>query len=95
VREVVIRAVASENDASKCSISHDVPAVIFSVSGYTGNSFHDMSDVLIPLYLASFQYKGRVKFFTTDYKYKQWWVQKYKLVLRRLSHQSNSSSLSI
>jgi hypothetical protein len=84
VREVVIRAVASENDAPKCSISHDVPAVIFSVGGYTGNFFHDMSDVLIPLYLTSFQYKGRVKFFITDYK--QWWVQKYKPVLRRLSH---------
>ncbi|CAD6232443.1 unnamed protein product [Miscanthus lutarioriparius] len=84
VREVVIRAVASENDAPKCSISHDVPAVIFSVGGYTGNFFHDMSDVLIPLYLTSFQHKGRVKFFITDYK--QWWVQKYKPVLRRLSH---------
>ncbi|CAD6239349.1 unnamed protein product [Miscanthus lutarioriparius] len=65
-------------------ISHDVPAVIFSVGGYTGNFFHDMSDVLIPLYLTSFQYKGRVKFFMTNYK--QWWVQKYKPVLRRLSH---------
>jgi len=84
VREVVIRAVSNENDAPKCSISHDVPAVIFSVGGYTGNFFHDMSDVLIPLYLTSFQYKGRVKFFITNYK--QWWIQKYKPVLRRLSH---------
>ncbi|XP_066308544.1 beta-1,2-xylosyltransferease XAX1-like isoform X3 [Miscanthus floridulus] len=84
VREVVIRAVANENDAPKCSIRHDVPAVIFSVGGYTGNFFHDMSDVLIPLYLTSFQYEGRVKFFMTNYK--QWWVQKYKPVLRRLSH---------
>ncbi|CAO2209197.1 unnamed protein product [Urochloa humidicola] len=84
VTEVDIRASASENDAPKCSISHDVPAVIFSIGGYTGNFFHDMSDVLIPLYLTSFRFKGRVKFFITNYK--QWWIQKYKPMLRRLSH---------
>uniref|UniRef100_A0A0A9CJJ6 Glycosyltransferase 61 catalytic domain-containing protein n=1 Tax=Arundo donax TaxID=35708 RepID=A0A0A9CJJ6_ARUDO len=43
-----------------------------------------MSDVLIPLYLTSFGFKGRVKFFITNYK--QWWIQKYKPMLRRLSH---------
>jgi hypothetical protein len=70
VREVVIRAAASENDAPECSVDHDVPAVIFSIGGYTGNFFHDMSDVLIPLYLTTFWFKGRVKIFVTDYK--QW-----------------------
>ncbi|CAO2193366.1 unnamed protein product [Urochloa humidicola] len=84
VTEVDIRASVSENDAPKCSISHDIPAVIFSIGGYTGNFFHDMSDVLIPLYLTSFRFKGRVKFFITNYK--QWWIQKYKPMLRRLSH---------
>lgn len=84
VKEVDIRAAASENDAPRCSINHDVPAVVFSVGGYTGNFFHDVSDVLIPLYLTSFRFKGRVKFFITNYK--QWWIQKYKPMLRRLSH---------
>ncbi|KAG2587336.1 hypothetical protein PVAP13_5NG135100 [Panicum virgatum] len=84
VTEVDIRAAASENDAPKCSITHDVPAVIFSIGGYTGNFFHNMSDVLIPLYLTSFRFKGQVKFFITNYK--QWWIQKYKPMLRRLSH---------
>ncbi|CAO2174374.1 unnamed protein product [Urochloa humidicola] len=84
VTEVDIRASASENDAPNCSINHDIPAVIFSIGGYTGNFFHDMSDVLIPLYLTSFRFKGRVKFFITNYK--QWWIQKYKPMLRRLSH---------
>ncbi|RLN24460.1 uncharacterized protein C2845_PM07G02260 [Panicum miliaceum] len=55
VTEVDIREAASENDAPKCSISHDVPA-----------------------------FKGQVKFFITNYK--QWWIQKYKPMLRRLSH---------
>lgn len=83
VREVVIKAAASESDTPKCSVSHDVPAVIFSIGGYTGNFFHDMSDVLIPLYQTSFRFKGRVRFFIANYK--QWWLRKYKPMLRRLS----------
>ncbi|KAL5226698.1 hypothetical protein ABZP36_014963 [Zizania latifolia] len=85
VREVAIRAAASEGDAPRCNVSHhDVPAVIFSIGGYTGNFFHDMADVLVPLYLTSFHFKGKVQFFIANYK--QWWIQKYKPVLRRLSH---------
>ncbi|KAE8775161.1 hga5 [Hordeum vulgare] len=84
VREVAIKTVANGSDAPECSVRHgDIPAVVFSVGGYTGNFFHDMSDVLIPLYLTSFQFKGRVQFFVTDYK--QWWLKKYKPILRRLS----------
>ncbi|XP_044352682.1 beta-1,2-xylosyltransferease XAX1-like [Triticum aestivum] len=84
VREVAIKTVANGSDAPECSVRHgDIPAVVFSVGGYTGNFFHDMSDVLIPLYLTSFQFKGRVQFFVTDYK--QWWVKKYKPILQRLS----------
>nr|CDM80461.1 unnamed protein product [Triticum aestivum] len=84
VREVAIKTVANGSDAPECSVGHgDIPAVVFSVGGYTRNFFHDMSDVLIPLYLTAFQFKGRVQFFVTDYK--QWWLKKYKPILRRLS----------
>uniref|UniRef100_A0A8I6X359 Glycosyltransferase 61 catalytic domain-containing protein n=1 Tax=Hordeum vulgare subsp. vulgare TaxID=112509 RepID=A0A8I6X359_HORVV len=84
VREVAIKTVANGSDAPECSVRHgDIPAVVFSVGGYTGNFFHDMSDVLIPPYLTSFHFKGRVQFFVTDYK--QWWLKKYKPILRRLS----------
>ncbi|VAH55330.1 unnamed protein product [Triticum turgidum subsp. durum] len=84
VREVAIKTVANGSDAPECSVRHgDIPAVVFSVGGSTGNFFHDMSDVLIPLYLTSVQFNGRVKYFVTDYK--QWWLKKYKPILRRLS----------
>ncbi|KAG8053634.1 hypothetical protein GUJ93_ZPchr0001g32200 [Zizania palustris] len=85
VREVAVRAAASEGVAPRCNVTHHgVPAVIFSIGGYTGNFFHDMADVLVPLYLTSFHFKGKVQFFVANYK--QWWIQKYKPVLRRLSH---------
>ncbi|KAF0899032.1 hypothetical protein E2562_012720 [Oryza meyeriana var. granulata] len=84
VREVAITSAASEGDAPRCNVSHGVPAVIFSIGGYTGNFFHDMADVLVPLYLTTFHFKGKVQLFIANYK--QWWIQKYKPVLRRLSH---------
>ncbi|XP_006643720.2 beta-1,2-xylosyltransferease XAX1-like [Oryza brachyantha] len=83
VREVAITSAASEGDAPRCNVSHGVPAVIFSIGGYTGNFFHDMADVLVPLYLTTFHFKGKVQLFVANYK--QWWIQKYKPVLRRLS----------
>uniref|UniRef100_A0A0E0JDE1 Glycosyltransferase 61 catalytic domain-containing protein n=1 Tax=Oryza punctata TaxID=4537 RepID=A0A0E0JDE1_ORYPU len=86
VREVAITSAASEGDAPICNVSHGVPAVIFSIGGYTGNFFHDMADVLVPLYLTTFHFKGKVQLFVANYK--QWWIQKYKPVLRRLSHRA-------
>lgn len=86
VREVAITSAASEGDAPSCNVSHGVPAVIFSIGGYTGNFFHDMADVLVPLYLTTFHFKGKVQLFVANYK--QWWIQKYKPVLRRLSHRA-------
>lgn len=86
VREVAITSAASEGDAPSCNVSHGFPAVIFSIGGYTGNFFHDMADVLVPLYLTTFHFKGKVQLFVANYK--QWWIQKYKPVLRRLSHRA-------
>ncbi|XP_052142151.1 beta-1,2-xylosyltransferease XAX1-like isoform X2 [Oryza glaberrima] len=86
VREVAITSAASEGDAPSCNVSHGIPAVIFSIGGYTGNFFHDMADVLVPLYLTTFHFKGKVQLFVANYK--QWWIQKYKPVLRRLSHRA-------
>ncbi|KAI0522489.1 hypothetical protein KFK09_004868 [Dendrobium nobile] len=66
-----------------CTVKQTVPAVIFSVNGYTGNIFHDFTDVLIPLFISSHQFHGQVQFLVTDVK--QWWLNKYKLILKHLS----------
>nr|CAD1838388.1 unnamed protein product [Ananas comosus var. bracteatus] len=40
--------VKSSKEAPQCTKHHDVPALVFSISGYTGNLFHDFTDVLVP-----------------------------------------------
>ncbi|KAL6559457.1 hypothetical protein OROGR_004574 [Orobanche gracilis] len=60
-----------------------VPAVVFSTGGYTGNQFHDFTDVLIPLYLTSRPFNGSVVFLVTDSRYS--WTSKYRQILRKLS----------
>ncbi len=68
----------------RCTVSHTVPAIIFSAGAYMGNHFHDFTDVLIPLFLTSHEYHGKVQFLTTNMK--PWWTRKHKRTLALLSH---------
>nr|GLL47539.1 uncharacterized protein LOC109163084 [Ipomoea trifida] len=47
------RPVVQQHNRGVCTRNHNVPAVVFSTAGYSGNLFHDFSDLLIPLYLTS------------------------------------------
>ncbi|AET05533.2 glycosyltransferase, putative [Medicago truncatula] len=42
---------ASHHQVPQCTENHSIPAVIFSTAGYTGNHFHEFSDIIIPLFL--------------------------------------------
>ncbi|XP_062218957.1 beta-1,2-xylosyltransferease XAX1-like [Phragmites australis] len=84
VVEVTVKSVPSAAVAPKCTKLHRVPAVVFSVAGYTDNFFHDMTDVMIPVFLTTAHLKGEVQLLITNYK--PWWVQKYTPVLRKLSN---------
>ncbi|KAF0923272.1 hypothetical protein E2562_005236 [Oryza meyeriana var. granulata] len=84
VVEVTVKSVPSEAAAPKCTKQHAVPAVVFSVAGYTDNFFHDMTDAMIPLFLTAAHLKGEVQLLITNYK--PWWVQKYTPLLRKLSN---------
>ncbi|CAA0826880.1 Glycosyltransferase family 61 protein [Striga hermonthica] len=59
------------------------PAVLFSGGGYSGNHFHDFTDILIPLYLTAKQFNRDVHLLVADPRRE--WLQKYKLVLGKLS----------
>ncbi|KAH7843501.1 hypothetical protein Vadar_017371 [Vaccinium darrowii] len=67
----------------KCDVKHDVPAVFFSTSGYTGNIYHEFNDGILPLYITSQHFKKKVVFVITEYH--DWWVSKYGDILLRLS----------
>lgn len=65
-----------------CRYHHRLPAVIFS-SGSTGNVFHEMNEIIIPLYITTKQFQSRVLFLLEDYKPS--FMTKYGSVLARLS----------
>lgn len=67
-----------------CSRHFTIPAVIFSTGGYSGNHFHDFTDLLIPLYLTSHHFHGKVIFLISDKR--STWISKYNLVLHKLSN---------
>lgn len=75
-----------------CDYSHRVPAVIFSSSGFIGNQFHELDDIIIPLFLTSRHFKSHVRFILVDYK--PWFVTKCKWILSHLSHYEVMNSAS-
>ncbi|KAG6475140.1 hypothetical protein ZIOFF_064358 [Zingiber officinale] len=81
VRELTVKAV--DVSAPQCTVRHAAPAVVFSAGGYTGNLFHDFTDVLIPLFLAARQLDGEVQFVVSDMN--PWWVYRYLPVFQKLS----------
>ncbi|KAH1114418.1 hypothetical protein J1N35_007796 [Gossypium stocksii] len=68
---------------NSCDVIHDVPAVIFSTGGYTGNVYHEFNDGIIPLYITSQQFNKEVVFVILEYH--DWWVMKYADILPHLS----------
>nr|UFQ91318.1 xylan arabinosyltransferase 2 [Panicum virgatum] len=69
--------------APECTKYHDVPAVIFALTGYTGNLFHDFTDVLVPLFTTANEFNGEVQFLITDMAI--WWTRKYAVVFEKLT----------
>ncbi|KAL8492498.1 hypothetical protein ACS0TY_023904 [Phlomoides rotata] len=71
------------NNIPKCSKKHSLPAILFSLGGFSGNHFHDFADLIVPLYSTSSHLKRKVHFLATDYK--PWWPSKYRKLLDMLT----------
>ncbi|XP_010916272.1 beta-1,2-xylosyltransferase XYXT1 isoform X2 [Elaeis guineensis] len=84
VREVSLKSLENYEEAPRCTVHHTVPAIVFSIAGYTGNYFHDFTDVLVPLFLTSYQFNGEVQFLVTNFKL--WWIHKYLPIFKKLSN---------
>ncbi|KAM0944599.1 putative glycosyltransferase 61 [Dioscorea sansibarensis] len=65
-----------------CTITHTSPAVVFSTGGFAGNFFHDINDVLIPLFLTAGHLRTSALMI---FDYQPWWALKYNLLLSSLS----------
>lgn len=84
-RKWLVKPVSTDHqEIPQCTRNHNVPAILFSIGGYTGNHFHDFTDVVIPLFITSRKYKGEVQFLITDIR--PWWIEKFKAVLKGLSN---------
>ncbi|XP_050377344.1 beta-1,2-xylosyltransferase XYXT1-like [Argentina anserina] len=80
----VKQASTDDQEIPQCGRNHNVPAILFSSGGYTGNHFHDFTDVVIPLFITSRKYKGEVQFLVTDKR--PFWIEKFKAILKGLSN---------
>ncbi|KAL2225972.1 uncharacterized protein LOC105159835 [Sesamum indicum] len=67
----------------RCDVQHDVPAVVFSTGGYTGNLYHEFNDGILPLYITSQHFNKKVVFIMLEYH--NWWITKYGDIISELS----------
>ncbi|KAI8552887.1 hypothetical protein RHMOL_Rhmol06G0303200 [Rhododendron molle] len=66
-----------------CHYTHNVPAIVFSSGLFSGNVFHDFSELIIPLFLTSRHFQSRLHFIVTDFK--PIFFDKYKKIFSHLS----------
>ncbi|KAL6999305.1 Hexosyltransferase [Sarracenia purpurea var. burkii] len=65
-----------------CHYNHNDPAIVFSSGGYSGNMFHGINDVIIPLFITSRHFQSRLHFVVTNFRPS---FLKYNRVLSHLS----------
>ncbi|KAK3199788.1 hypothetical protein Dsin_023203 [Dipteronia sinensis] len=81
--QIVVGEQSTNSSVPACHVTHDVPAVVFSGRGFAGNMYHEISEMIIPLFITTHHFRSQVKFVITDFNPK--WVKKYSCVLKRLS----------
>ncbi|CAF2078018.1 unnamed protein product [Brassica napus] len=86
VREWTVKLEQNAENAnlSRCVRNHSVPAILFSLGGYSMNNFHDFTDIVIPLYTTARRFNGEVQFLVTNKN--QPWINKFKEILKNLSN---------
>uniref|UniRef100_A0A0D9VBY5 Glycosyltransferase 61 catalytic domain-containing protein n=1 Tax=Leersia perrieri TaxID=77586 RepID=A0A0D9VBY5_9ORYZ len=81
VREFTLKPVT--DSSPECTKNHTVPAFMFSNGGFSGNLYHDYTDVLVPLFLSTHQFKREVRFLLSGLK--PWWVNKFTPFFKQLT----------
>ncbi|CAO2160819.1 unnamed protein product [Urochloa humidicola] len=83
IKPVTVTQLQDGAAAPPCTARYAMPAVLFAAGGLTGNFWHDFTDVLVPLFIASRRYGGEVQLLMTNTQ--PWWPAAYRPILRRLS----------
>uniref|UniRef100_A0A453N5Y2 Uncharacterized protein n=1 Tax=Aegilops tauschii subsp. strangulata TaxID=200361 RepID=A0A453N5Y2_AEGTS len=85
VKNVTVTQLQDRAAAPPCTVTHSMPAVLFAIAGHAGNYWHDYTDILVPLFVASRRYRGEVTLLISNIQYRPEWLVKYKTLLRGLS----------
>lgn len=84
VHEVTLKSVMFTSSSNvNCDVVHDVPAIVYSTSGYTGNLYHEFNDGILPLYITTQQLEKEFVLVVVDYH--NWWLTKYDEILKQLT----------
>ncbi|XP_020097053.1 protein O-linked-mannose beta-1,4-N-acetylglucosaminyltransferase 2-like [Ananas comosus] len=83
VKELTLKSLSSFKEAPQCTDRYDVPAVVFSVHGFTGNYFHAFTDVFVPLFETAHGFNGEVRFVITDFRAR--WIHRFLPIFKSLS----------
>ncbi|EFH59376.1 hypothetical protein ARALYDRAFT_479312 [Arabidopsis lyrata subsp. lyrata] len=83
VREWTVKLIQNAS-LSRCVKNHSVPAILFSLGGFSLNNFHDFTDIVIPLYTTARRFDGEVQFLVTNKN--PWWISKFKGLVRKFSN---------
>ncbi|KAK1318813.1 hypothetical protein QJS10_CPB04g00337 [Acorus calamus] len=89
IDELKLVSSGDSNRSRRCDVVHEVPAVVFSTGGYTGNVYHEFNDGIVPLFITSRQFNKKVVFVIVEYH--SWWVTKYGDVVSRASRTTRLS----
>ncbi|CAL9221306.1 unnamed protein product [Arabidopsis halleri] len=83
VREWTVKLIQNAS-LSRCVRNHSVPAILFSLGGFSLNNFHDFTDIVIPLYTTARRFDGEVQFLVTNKN--PCWISKFKGLVRKFSN---------
>lgn len=80
------RAANYDSPSPACDVRHEVPAILFSTGGYTGNVYHEFNDGLIPLFITAQKYRPPGQVVLIVLEYHNWWMSKYAEVVAQISN---------
>ncbi|KAM0864083.1 hypothetical protein ACQ4PT_044163 [Festuca glaucescens] len=85
VKEWTLRPLSSDVAAPppQCTVNSSATAFVMSTGGFTGNLFHDYTDVLIPAFITAHRFAGEVQFLVSSFK--SWWTNRYLQIFQQLS----------
>lgn len=87
VKEWSLRPLSGDDSAAAaphCTVNSSATAFVLSTGGFTGNLFHDYTDVLIPAFITAHRFAGEVQFLVSSFK--SWWTNRYLQIFQKLSN---------